>query len=189
MGAFTRIHAYLRRNALGVVAIFIALGGTAIALPGGSATQKAQADAWHNVRPNPSEPSDPCGGADPESGVFCGLITPEIDTVLWRNYVQGYEKARYYKDSSDTVHLQGLVQQITGGNASSIDELTIFRLPGAYRPAATVIVPVTCSDSSGTGDSHGRIDILKTGAVMWNSYDNCVPGYYLSLSGISFRAD
>jgi hypothetical protein len=33
-----------------------------------------------------------------------------------------------YKDSSDTVHLQGLVQQITGGNASSIDELTIFRL-------------------------------------------------------------
>ena len=187
MASITRIYGYLRRNTLGLVAIFIALGGTAVAIPGAS-EPKASTD-WHNVRSNPGEASDPCGGANPETAVFCGVITEEVDTVLWRNYNQGYEKARFYKDSSDTVHLQGLVQQITGGNATSFDQLTIFRLPGQYRPSATVIVPVTCSAPGGSSDIHGRIDILKNGAVMWNQYDNCVPGYYLSLSGISFRAD
>ena len=177
----------MRQNALALVAIFIALGGTAIALPGGFG-HKAAGDSWHTIKSNPGEASDPCFGDDPDNGVFCGVITEQVDTVLWRNYGNGYEKGRFYKDSSDTVHLQGLVQQITGGNATSADELNIVRLPGGYRPAATVIVPVTCGSVS-SNDVHGRIDILKSGYVKWNQYDNCVPGYFLSLSGISFRAD
>jgi hypothetical protein len=183
----SRVYDYLRHNTLALVAIFLALGGTAIALPGG-AEQKSGAPKVHNVKSNPGEASDPCFGSDAESGVFCGLITAEIDTVLWRNYTQGYERASFYKDDGDTVHLQGLIQQITGGNATSADELNILRLPGEYRPSATVIVPVTCG-AVGNNDVHGRIDILKTGYVRWNQYDSCVPGEFLSLSGISFRAD
>jgi hypothetical protein len=208
MATLTRIHKFLRQNVLGLVAIFIALGGTALALPGentvnsgdikngavdtpdlhGDAVTAGKIDEenWHAVQANPAAASDPCAGT-PETGVFCGSISESLDTVLWRNYNGGYETARFYRDAVGQVHIQGLVQQLTAGNATAQDEPTVFYLPAGYRPAARLIFSVDCSAVNGV--THGRIDVLTNGAVTWTGDDNCVPGYYMSLTGISFRAE
>lgn len=199
MGTTTGMRTFLRQHVLGLVAIFIALGGTALALPGTNTVNSGdivngtvkEADlhdqAWHIVQTNPGDPFDPCGGSNPEDGIFCGSISPEGDIVRWRNYNGGYEGARFSRDAVGQVHLEGLVKQQTSGNGTALDQTTIFRLPPGYRPAAALLFPVDCAAVAGV--THGRLDVTKTGSVVWQAYDECVTGAYLSLSGIDFKAE
>jgi hypothetical protein len=149
---------------------------------------------WQVVAANPQNAGNPCSDApDPEFGVFCGINTgnPDIGSYQWQNYSSSFMGARYLRDANGIVHLEGLVK-VFDGFVGDARPGPIFFLPRDYRPAKDLVFPIDCkelADDEHGVVTHGRIDILSDGAVLWNNYDNCDPEDYLSLSGISFRAD
>lgn len=90
-------------------------------------------------------------GAIPPSGwVNATLNSP------WVNYGGGWQPARYMKDGSGTVFIEGLV---AGGAGPG----TIFTLPAGYRPAQSLIF------STVANNSFARIDVSSTGTVVWST--------------------
>lgn len=90
-------------------------------------------------------------GAIPPSGwVNATLNSP------WVNYGGGWQPARYMKDGSGTVFIEGLV---AGGAGPGI----IFTLPVGYRPAQSLIF------STVANNSFARIDVSSTGTVVWST--------------------
>ena len=79
----TRIGKYLRANVLGLVAIFIALGGTAIALPGRNTVQSNDIGPGEQVRNGDAKPingswvaDDGLTGADVDESTLSGVPSP-----------------------------------------------------------------------------------------------------------------
>ena len=93
----------------------------------------------------------------------------------WVNYGTAYESACYWKDKCGMVHLAGLIK-----SGITTAETVIFTLPTGYRPRTSekffvVSVNAICV-----------IDVYATGNVAIKTGAN---SGWLSLSGISFRAD
>ena len=93
----------------------------------------------------------------------------------WVNYGTAYESACYWKDKCGMVHLAGLIK-----SGTTTAETVIFTLPTGYRPRTSekffvVSVNAICV-----------IDVYATGNVAIKTGAN---SGWLSLSGISFRAD
>ena len=72
----------------------------------------------------------------------------------WTNYSGGYQTARYMKDSTGTVFIEGLV---SSGTISGT--LPIFTLPAGYRPSNYLIFPATTNPNT-----IGRLNINQGGA-------------------------
>ncbi len=74
-------------------------------------------------------------------GMTIGAIYP---TLLngWVNFNEGYSVVKYWKDTNNVVHIQGVIK---GGTVNSV----IFVLPAAYKPIGTIAVPVACTNTSG----------------------------------------
>jgi hypothetical protein len=105
--------------------------------------------------------------------------------VQWENYATEYTLTRYIKDATGWVHLEGLIRStVTPATAQ------IFYLPAGYRPSARLVFSVDCRTLGNTGNpvSEGRIDVLPDGGVIW-PYGVCDPEGYISLAGITFRAE
>ena len=97
----------------------------------------------------------------------------------WVNYGAGFHSAGYYKDPLGVVHIRGLIKDgtVTIGT-------TLFTLPVGYRPSQAVLFDV--AGYIPPNPASVRIDVNASGTVTINS---TADNYYLSLSGISFRAD
>ena len=141
---------------------------------------------WQTVAANPPSDTDPCVGASPQTGVFCG--GPAI--TAWSNYGGTFQTARFVRDAAGIVHVEGLVKSASRLAAA------VFILPAGYRPANTLIFSVDCVEyQDNDPDSlvtHGRIDVQSDGAVYWPEQDNCdqfSAAGYISISGIDFKAD
>lgn len=93
----------------------------------------------------------------------------------WGNYGDSYGPATYFKDSSNIVHLTGLIKD--GNTASGI---TVLSLPQGFRPSYREIFIV------GTAGGYGRLDVAPTGAVVTGAGLNT---NYTSLAGITFLAE
>jgi hypothetical protein len=91
----------------------------------------------------------------------------------WINYGGGFGGARYFKDATGVVHIEGLIQAASGSPTSGV---TLFTLLAGYRPADTLMF---CTYNGGGA---GRIDVNSAGEVIMQS-GNTV---FTSLSGISF---
>ena len=108
------------------------------------------------------------------------ILNEEMQTPTlvnsWVNYLSGYAPAAYYKDKEGRVHLSGLIKS---GQPSLT--LPAFTLPLGYRPSTsgTQIFSVTGSTEA------SRVDVLANGQVMVIIGTSS----FVSLSGISFRAD
>jgi hypothetical protein len=88
----------------------------------------------------------------------------------WGNYGGGFAGATFWKDGSNVVHLDGLIQ---GGSG------LIAYLPAGYTPAGgSHIFPVN------TDNGIGRVDVQGSGAIVQNGGGN----QFLTLSPISFLA-
>jgi hypothetical protein len=87
----------------------------------------------------------------------------------WVNYGLSYGDARYRRDSSGRVFLEGLVKSGTIG-------AKIYTLDAGYRPLATVSFPVV------SNGAFALVEVGATGDVVCYSGSNI----YVSLSGISF---
>ena len=131
----------------------------------GTATNVAAPEAWHLVGAN-GEP---------------------LFQHSWQNGLNtSDEPLSFYKDRSGVVHLRG---RIINGSPNN----SIFQLPAGYRPAAGKYAnfPAACEctgaqativsvEGSGIGASDGSVT-MQNGSLS--------PGNYLSLDGISFRAE
>lgn len=156
-------------NVVSLIALFVALGGTAIAAV--------------IVNSNSQVARGTISGHEPPSGKHPNIISGSINGQDLQNPVfhkpnlrNGWTAADagepvFTKDSSGIVHFFGSV--VSGGASSS----TIFRLPAAYRPSHYVDVPVAV-----VGAVPAVLGIESDGTVY--PYD---PTTFVDLEGVSFR--
>ncbi|WP_183092441.1 hypothetical protein [Nocardioides stalactiti] len=136
--------------------------------------------AWVNLAANPTSGGEPCGNG--VTATFCG-----VSDRKWANYGDGFQGARFSKDLTNRVHLEGLVREVFSPEyQGGIAPTPIFVLPAGHRPAATLIFSADCATAE--GPSHARIDIFPNGRVVSNTDVGCSTSGYVSLTGISFRA-
>ena len=106
------------------------------------------------------------------------ILNEAVQTAVlfagWSN-LAGYTPAAFYKDKEGRVHLSGMVNFPSGPSSGT----TIFNLPEGYRPNGRIVFSVLNSGVI------GRLDVLANGnlSVFTGSTG------YMSLDGISFRAD
>jgi hypothetical protein len=188
----TRLKNHARANVYGLVAVFIALGGTAYALEANSVRsqhiangQVKSADlkpvAQRAVKPYPGGNANNCAGQSPQVGVFCGdLGGPWSNTS---QYVPPHSPAAFDIDNEGMVQIRGLVVQ------NSLAPHTIFILPRKYRPATKRVFTTTAYYAGDGGHTRARVDISASGAVeIVEGGDLSGFGDWLSLDGITYRA-
>ena len=192
-----RLRSLLGNNFLGTLALIVACSGTAYAaarigsadiidnsiqsvdVKDGALKQRDLAPArWRKVKAAPPA-TDNCAAG--ETAVFC----VNADSAFWYNYADGFQEARFRKDLTGEVHLQGLVLHYWGG---AIAQKDVFVLPKAYRPTASLIFSVACGAASPPFDRAGAVQVDPDGRVSWRGEDGCSLDHWLSLTGISFPA-
>ena len=109
-------------------------------------------------------------------GQFCGYAAGNSH---WANYGNGFEDARYFKDLSGNVHIEGHVA-LVGGPANAL----IFVLPEVYRPSKIRLFTVSYEEGGVTKDSYVKVHpngfvTLRSGGVPQATY--------VQLDGIVFR--
>lgn len=110
-------------------------------------------------------------------------------TPMWRNFDSAHNSAGFYKDSTGTVHLKGVVIFINNtGTAGNVrlacnTNNAIFTLPQGYRPAAREVL------LSVSNDTLIRVNVDSNGGIYTcDQTRDWVGGEWVSLDGISFRA-
>ena len=138
---------YVRRHHVALLALFVALGGSAYAAkkigskgiktnavksrhiaPGQVTPGDVQSVAVTSVKANPLTAADPCSSG--QTGVLCGFFDGGPSDGNYEN-APGYTPAAFYKDVEGLVHLEGVVR-VTSLQATTI----ALVLPSGYRPAA-----------------------------------------------------
>ena len=105
-------------------------------------------------------------------------------TASWINWNFGgtsFNEVGFYKDSVGIVHLKGLAAQWCGGGNGA--GATIFTLPVGYRPLETEL-QVTLSNNA-----VNRINVNANGTVVPELAVGSASGQWISLDGVSFRAE
>lgn len=100
------------------------------------------------------------------------FIAPSLLNGFY-NYGGGFGTVGYFKDKNGIVHIKGLV---SGGSTGT----DIFTLPTGYRPSGNLIFMQLANNAI------ARIDVQSDGSVYYSSGQS---GVFLTLSGISFRAE
>jgi hypothetical protein len=138
---------------------------------------------WTPVREDPHVMGlpNPCGTG--QTGVFCGFQGASFYGYF--NYGGQWASAAFYKDALGVVHLKGLVRNY---NAEYFAQ-TIFILPEGHRPGETRLFGTMCYDSDQHKGGICRVDISPTGQVTFIDSAGILPVEFLTLDGISFRAE
>jgi hypothetical protein len=197
-------------NAVSLLALFIALGGTSYAvinLPAGSVGNRelkrdaVTASKIRNRSIGPAEltpdaagrrgPRGPQGpaGTDGLPGAAGDAVGPEPWQPLpfagaWTNYGSGFVGGAYRKDPHGRVYVRGLVTK-NGGSPVSGDVIAI--LPPGYRPPAKQLFAV--GTGGDTGQLYGRLDVLPSGVLTWLTGASGGEDDATSLDTISFWTD
>ncbi|MBD8500751.1 hypothetical protein [Paenibacillus arenosi] len=100
----------------------------------------------------------------------------------WKPYADGYQVPRYSIDNNGIVRLEGLM---TGG--VTVANTTLFYLPQGYRPKGTLLFE--CAGTANSVAAATRIDVGSEGRVFINQGNTNINTSYLSISGISFKAE
>jgi len=201
----SRLFGYFKRHHWGMLATFIALGGTAYAsgiLPphsvgtmqltrGAVGTAEIQRGAVTLAKLNSDAKAATLRRPRQPAPAQADLLPPGVH-VFWTT-APGYPGATYYRDTNGVVHIAGVVQSFFDcgcgypsgpTNACGIaigngEYEPIFVLPPGDRPSGHLVFAVE------SGDANGRVDVTPDGWV------SCVTGradQYVSLDGITFRA-
>ncbi|MBY0024565.1 hypothetical protein H7K28_15245 [Paenibacillus polymyxa] len=97
----------------------------------------------------------------------------------------GYRTAQYYKDSSERVHIRGLIK-----NGAKTAGVVLFRLPQGYRPSYGETFLVAMSYTGTTITYYSRVTVLRTGDVILAAdITGGTDPYWIQLFGISFLAE
>ncbi len=103
----------------------------------------------------------------------------------WTTGAAAAQDVGFWKDRSGVVHLQGSVS--CAGNAT--EGGAIFNLPAGYRPAATDGVVRWAALSGGASISQIAVLDDGSGAVVYDGPDSAAADDYISLDGLTFRAE
>ncbi len=165
-------------NVMSVVAVFIALGGSAWAISAnsvGSKQIKPSAVRSSDVKNGQVKAADLSGTAlDAEATHLVGEVGEPAFLNGWVNSdTVNFRPAGYFKDRFGVVHLQGLVEDGTSGE--------IFQLPAGYSPGKGQYVPAALPSNAAVGE----IIVSFNGTVSRNNA--VLPSEAISLDGISFR--
>lgn len=131
--------------------------------------QSAIAEVSGDVTSLASTVAGKLDGAATDSG---DALIPTLNSP-WINYGGGFGGARYYKDATGRVTIEGLIQAAGGSPTSGV---VLFTLLAGYRPPDTLMF---CTYNGGGA---GRIDVQSNGDVVMQSGNTA----FTSLSGISF---
>ena len=180
-------------NVVSLIALFVALGGTALASVIITKNSQVAKNTIAGHHPPSGEHPNVIGnsitGKDIEEstlGPVPALKAPEpLHTVgapgqpafqnSWKNQGSGTALAAFYKDREGVVHLQGNVK---GGSVG-----VVFTLPPGYRPAVSQEF-AALTVNSGPTRAINQLEVQDDGDVVL--YEPV--GDWASLSGISFRA-
>ena len=183
-----------------LVALFVALGGSAVALQGHNSVRSddikngqvkepdlagtAAAGKVHRVKANhaTTQAADPCQHG--RTGVFCGFDNGGSPVYFWSNHGDTFGPASFSKDHTRTVRLSGVVE------ANSFQTCCdIFILPKGFRPPATRAFDVPCAQNDLRGTDpleQCEVFVYRNGRV--SQFQGIVARGGLSLDPISFRA-
>lgn len=204
-----RIGRYLANNIPGGLALVVAISGTAYAaatigsadiidesvrsvdvkngaisssdLRDGSVLERDVGAIRWRVVTNP-ERSENCVVDPPKVGQFCAL-----QFATWTNSGDPWQKARFGRDASGTVFVQGMVHQ-WGESAGSGEYSPVFILPPGYRPAGVLMFTVSCHVNA-IEDGTGSVEVRPSGDIYFREgYTPCNATNSVSISGISFPA-
>ncbi|VUG06162.1 hypothetical protein PPOLYM_02555 [Paenibacillus polymyxa] len=115
-------------------------------------------------------------------------ITPTLFngwTPLEDQSGMGYRTAQYYKDSSNRVHVRGLIK-------SGVKTLgtVLFKLPQGYRPSFSETFIVAMSYTATTVTYTTRVTVLRTGDVILAvELTGGTDPYWIQLFGINYLAE
>jgi hypothetical protein len=104
-------------------------------------------------------------------------------TNTWATGLAFAKSVGFWKDRSGVVHLQGSVG-CDAGNA--IEGGAIFNLPGGYRPGGVGVVRWPALSG---GVIISQVAVLEGGQVVYDGPDNNTADNYISLDGLTFRAE
>ncbi|WP_183093838.1 hypothetical protein [Nocardioides stalactiti] len=128
---------------------------------------------WIPVEAAPTYP-DKCSRGF--TAVFCGYTLD--GGPYWTNYGAGWQEARFRKDVTGVVELDGVVRGPVG---------TAFVLPSGYRPRRSHAFLVSCARATDVSrHAAGRMSVYPDGRVVWERGDECAGVIYISLEGIRF---
>ena len=179
------IWAYVRHHHLALLALFIALGGTAWALEAnsvGSRELQNQAVKTKEIA-NRAVKTKKIGkgavtraklaGSEPYHHVGSTIFQPAFKDG-WDNVGTPYSTAGFYKDPLGVVHLKGTIHGPSGSGEVA------FTLPEAYRPSQRLLLPMAVS-----GSDDGQLSIAANGDVIpeCGSTLSCIAG----IDGLTFR--
>jgi len=164
------IWTYVRHHHLALLALFIALGGTAYAIEANSVKSKHIADGQVKARDIVPSEVHALGleVIDTSGGFSC--VTDTWFTPL-------NAQAAYYRDPLGQVQLTGVIKSCGGGLGPPNH---LFTLPAGFRPAADdVLLPM--ADVLVEGE---RLSVDQDGTVSAHDFN---PNGQLALNGLGFR--
>ena len=207
-----RIAGYLRRHHWGILATFIALGGTAYAAaelpPNSVGTNQIQRGAvtLGKIAPGAQatlhRPIGRAGGTlagsypnptfAPPPAPTAAMYNIPLPHEFWGTAI-GFSPVTYYRDTGGVVHLAGAAEafqaNVPPASGGPVNDCGVPLGNGEYSP---IFILPSGDRPSGhlvfaaeSGDANGRVDITPDGWV------SCVIGRgdeYVSLDGITFRA-
>lgn len=206
------IAGYLGRHHWGILATFIALGGTAYASgvlpvvpPNSVGTAQLKPGAVtlgkinSNARTTLRHPTGRAGGAlagsypnptlklpqDPTAATYNVGSAGHTVFIGWGSYGSSYPGASYYRDSEGIVHIAGVAQSAVSSPMPINPNLCggTFATIFTLPPGDRPAARQVFAVDSNT--AHGRVDVAPNGDVI------CMSGagdQYVSLDGITFRA-
>jgi hypothetical protein len=155
---------------LAVVALFIALGGTAFAAGVISGSSIANRSVSHYKLKKHTITAQE---------MKLPRARPMALLNGWQPYSASYDQPAYWKDALGVVHLKGAVAQPTAGND------LIFVLPKGYRPSRDANWPAVLNAAT-----MGTIEIHADGSVHARAFSGeqaAAAQAFTSLRGVSFR--
>lgn len=167
--------------------------GSGALLQGGSAAGRDLTGAY----PNPQIAGNAVGSAEVANGTLSDADLAPRESVVeptlascdgvsnWDSGPAIALDAGYWKDRSGVVRLQGSVG-CSAGNAT--EGGVIFTLPGGYTPSGPGGGAVRWAALAG-GVTIAQIAVLNNGQVVYDGPNSDTADNYISLDGLSFRAE
>jgi hypothetical protein len=139
----------------------------------------AGAPAPTSVSPNPETGTDPCAGASPQPGIFCGT-----SAQFWRAGAYAAPGVQFWRDQLGEIHIRGEADHNT-----PVSNAAIFYLPSGFRPAVINAFPLATGATAGAfAAGSGLLVVYPDGAVAL--FDAGFPSTTsVFLGEIEFRTD